>query len=611
MWWVVVGDARQVLASSRPCDPIIGRVSCRGAKGPARLLLLRRPAAPAWTAAPLGRGAARTQTEDRQKTDRRQQTEDKTRVRKVSKFKVRTTPRTFLSNMATDPCAGALFAVEPDGRLGDDRERFAAALRQHGFALLSLAGNSQARETIQRYKAEASAFFDAPAASKLAAAEHLRSNGVAGKFLPAGDVAARALASRREVFVLAVPEGDKHKQQARAAGEERLARLAGPPEPAPEPEAPALGFGDAAQAAGRLCQALAEGLLTELAVDMGVPPPLFRPVEPDRPTTEPGQAQHSLTAFHYLGGGAREPADDASVMLPTHYDMNLLTIQLPSTSPGLEVLDVAAVAGAGAMTNSAESGGGGDSTAAASRAHAHRGWISLESLELLPTQAVDLIVFCGAPLHRLTAGYYPACSHRVVAADGLSTRVSSVYKHKVADGAMLRTQAVIDTARAAGKVSLSNWTAQAAAVLRPTASAGHPFLLLEPLEEGEQLEDVELRQLEVAAALHNLAEMRPELLATDTAAAAAHVQQRERQDFSLQRMQGEKLGASVAADGTILGYTASDSAAARARLPKGWQIVAVDHSEVGCLKELKQRLGACSPGAAVVLTCAPRRAAAA
>ena len=101
----------------------------------------------------------------------------------------------------------------------------------------------------------------------------------------------------------------------------------------------------------------------------------------------------------------------------------------------------------------------------------------------------------------------------------------------------------------------------------------------------------------MAAALHNLAEMRPELLATDTAAAAAtaaHVQHRERQDFSLQRMQGEKLGASVAADGTILGYTASDSAAARARLPKGWQIVAVDHSEVGCLKELKQRLGACS-----------------
>ena len=65
---------------------------------------------------------------------------------------------------ATPPCAGTLFAVEPDGRLGDDRERFAAALRQHGFALLSLAGNSQARETIQRYKAEVSAFFDAPAA---------------------------------------------------------------------------------------------------------------------------------------------------------------------------------------------------------------------------------------------------------------------------------------------------------------------------------------------------------------------------------------------------------------------------------------------------------------
>jgi S1-C subfamily serine protease len=101
--------------------------------------------------------------------------------------------------------------------------------------------------------------------------------------------------------------------------------------------------------------------------------------------------------------------------------------------------------------------------------------------------------------------------------------------------------------------------------------------------------------------------MRPELMPRGDAEAEADL---ERKHFALRREPGEKLGASVAADGTILGYTGSDSAAARASLPKGWKIIAVDHAEVACLEQLKQRLGECSPGAAVVLTCAPRRASA-
>jgi hypothetical protein len=301
--------------------------------------------------------------------------------------------------------------------------------------------------------------------------------------------------------------------------------------------------------------------------------------------------------------------------------MNLLTIQVPSTNPGLEVLDVNAASASDATDNdttvaenatpAAEDAASiGACDRATDQAHAHRGWLSLEALIESPPQGVDLIAFCGAPMHRLTAGYYPACSHRVVAAPGQTTRVSSVYKHKVGDGAVLRTQAVIDAARAAGCVDMSNWKSRTAAVLRPSAGTGHPFLLLEPLEEGKAIVDAELRQLEVAAALHNLVEMRPELIpgVAGHAEAAAEV---DRKHFPLYREPGEKLGASVAADGTILGYTRSDSAAARARLPKGWRIVAVDHAEVAGLEQLKQRLSECSSGATVLMTCAPRRAAAA
>ena len=521
-------------------------------------------------------------------------------------------------------------ASRPSGFRLENPDGFATALREHGFALLCL-GGADARETLHHYKAQVNAFFEASVVDKLATAERLSRSGVASTYLPAGDLAARALASRREMFALTVRPDTHHDTD-----ESRLLRYSAvampEPEPEPEPQAPVLPcFGDAAEAMARLCQALAEELLTELALAMGVPPSLFRP-EATHPAAcgapeQTHQAQHpphSLTAFHYLGADPHEcPADEAAdqVMLAAHYDMNLLTIQVPSASPGLEVLDVdATVAGAAAdghtsvpvhATPSAEGAGGPAArNRTADQAHAHHGWISLEALNESPPLGIDLIAFGGAPLHRLTAGYYPACSHRVVAAPGQSTRVSSVYKHKVADGAILRTQAVIDAARAAGHVAMLNWASRAAAVLRPSAGAGHPFLLLEPLERGKQIDDAELRQLEVAAALHNLVEMRPELMPRGDSEAEPEADL-ERKHFPLHREPGEKLGASVAADGTILGYTGSDSAAARARLPKGWQIVAVDHAEVACLEQLKQRLSECSPGAAVVLTCAPRRAAAA
>lgn len=546
---------------------------------------------------------------------------------------------------AADMSPYTLFTVTsdagaPSGLCLTQPAGFATALREHGFALLSL-GSSGARETLHRYKAQTAAFFAAPVAEKLSATEQLNASGFASTFLPAGDVAARALASRREMFALTVRSDvchDDSSTAARAADQHRLVRHAALVEPEPEPDEPepepelvlptSPCFGDAAAAMGRLCQNLAEVLLTELASDMGVPPSLFQPEAPlstatDSPkqTQQMQQAQHSLTAFHYLGTDSDElPGNEASddVMLATHYDMNLLTIQVPSDSPGLEVLDVDATVATAAADGDADVSGrvvAGSTDACdrtGDRVHAHHGWLSLEALKESPPPSVDLIAFCGAPLHRLTAGYYPACSHRVVAAPGRSTRVSSVYKHKVADGAILRTQAVIDAARAAGHVAMHNWTSRAAAVLRPSAGTGHPFLMLEPLEEGKNIEDAELRQLEVAAALHNLIEMRPELLPGGANGGQAEASaELERKHFPLQRAPGEKLGASVAADGTILRYTGSDSAAARARLPKGWQIVAVDYAEVACLDQIKQRLCECSPGAAVVLTCAPRRVAAA
>lgn len=307
-------------------------------------------------------------------------------------------------------------------------------------------------------------------------------------------------------------------------------------------------------------------------------------------------------------------------MLATHYDMNMLTIQIPSESPGLEVLDIA-VATDPTTTSPPV-------TEAAVAAHC--GWISVESLMLPAGESFDLIVFAGAPLHRLTAGYFPACSHRVVAAPGKTTRVSSVYKQKVADDATLSTQVVIEAARLAGTVDMSTWTAQAAAVLRPSVRADHPFLALEP-SETVRIDDMELRQLEVAAALHNLAEMRPELaggsgqgtpetVAVDVAPAGfirAEVEgvtweemERLRTVVILERAKGENLGASMAKDATILGYANADSASARAGLPIGCQIVAVDGNEVSCLDKVKQRLGACVPGASVAVTCAPTRAAA-
>lgn len=526
----------------------------------------------------------------------------------------------------------ARFAIEsdasiPSGRRLKDPAGLATALRDHGFALLSL--DSDAREILRHYKAQTSAFFDAPVADKLATAERLSASGAASTFLPAGDGAARALASRREMFALTLRPDNRHDDRltaAATAGENRLTRHAAlEPEPEPAPKGPNLScFGDAAGAMGQLCQTLAEELLRELALDMGVPPSLFRP---EAAVGQAQQPQHSLTAFHYLGADSCQRPHEASdrVMLPTHYDMNLLTIQVPSASPGLEVLDVDTAIAPDTADNDTTSNatpatvgarGTGVCDQATDQAHAHRGWLSLEALIESPPQGVDLIAFCGAPLHRLTAGYYPACSHRVVAAPGQTTRISSVYKHKVGDGAVLRTQAVIDAARAAGHVAMTDWTSRTAAVLRPSAGAGHPFLLLEPLEEGKAIDDAELRQLEVAAALHNLVEMRPELIsgAAATSCPSGHAEaaaEVDRKDFPLHREPGEKLGASVAADGTILGYTRSDSAAARARLPKGWQIVAVDHAEVACLGQLKQRLSEGSPGATVLLTCAPRRAAAA
>jgi len=268
-------------------------------------------------------------------------------------------------------------------------------------------------------------------------------------------------------------------------------------------------------------------------------------------------------------------------MLPVHYDMNLLTLQLPSDSPGLELLDIAA-ASSGATEGTQSSG-----------------WVDVEALPQAP--AFDLVVFGGAPLHRLSAGFYPACSHRVVAAADQETRVSTVFKLKVAPGARLQTQAVVDAACAAGR-DLADWLAPAAAVLRPSAGAGHPFLSLEP-ETGCAIADMELGQLEVAAALHNLAELRPEIAPQHSAPAPnADAAAGGPREFVLRREPGEKFGASVAADTTLLKYTSERGAAARAGLPLGWKVVKVDGAETQeSLAKLKQLLQ--SPSPTLTLTC--------
>lgn len=215
------------------------------------------------------------------------------------------------------PMSFQSFSVASDGRL-EDRGGVATSLRQHGFALLQIS-DPEAKQTVRHYKTAASAFFDQPVEAKVAATERLNGSGsgagVTATYLPAGDGAARALMARREFFALGMTDGGGAAspiQEAIDAGAARVTQLASAagaaagaePEPEPEPEGNTDGgFHGAALATGRLCQALAEGLLAELAESMGVSPVLFRPKPPRSAggAMEAAQpARHSLTAFHYL-----------------------------------------------------------------------------------------------------------------------------------------------------------------------------------------------------------------------------------------------------------------------------------------------------------------------
>ena len=506
-------------------------------------------------------------------------------------------------------------SVAVDGRV-EDRELLATELRQHGFALLRIQ-DPEAKCTVARYRADTAALFNQPMSAKSAAVEQINcSGGVTAKYLQAGDGAARALASRREYFALDIADTD----------------IAGTPQ-----TLDATGVGSVMIAMGQLCRTLAAGLLADLALHMGIPEALLQPAPKPAADDAAGRGQpatHSLTAFHYLDGNQQPLANGSAnthVMLPEHYDMNLLTVQVPSASPGLEVLDCSAIAHCSSDLNGLAASSSPASTySAAVAAAANCGWVPVESLQGETGESFDLIVFAGAPLHRLTAGYYPACSHRVIAASGQTTRVSSVFKHKVADGALLRTQAVIDAARNAGAVEMSSWTARAAAVLQFSGGRDHPFLsLVPPRPSADPIEDIELRQLEVAAALHNLAEMRPDLLPTTMpepqlhgapeslvrnegarttgAAAAAGPDADQLRLLPVNLADGEKLGACVAADGTILGYTGENTVAELAGLPRGWQVVAVNGHPIHGLEELKQQLQATVPGVVFDIACVPRR----
>jgi isopenicillin N synthase-like dioxygenase len=449
------------------------------------------------------------------------------------------------------------------------RAALVAALRTRGFALLRLAPEQRAE--VGDYARHSRAFFAVQDAALKASAIALPAgSGVVASYLAAGDASARALSSTREYVSLTLPPPGR-------------AAATGTPATQPEPEpksvasAPQVpgGCEDFARAAVRmtkLCQGLADGLLAGIAAEMGVPCELLR--------SERGA--DTLAAFCYHPPRADADADGGSsdsgsgesttavtaTMLPIHVDMNLLTLQLPSDVPGLQVLNV----------TPHENNDQDDDD--------HGEWLNVEALPL----DYDMVLFAGAPLHRLTAGFIPACSHRVVApprcsmarGGAPSKRVSTVFKQKLADDAVLRTSEVLRCATAARPGSVSavaggrggggRWVAPAAAIMTlPGMGGGGDDIIT----------DTTLRQMEVAAALHNLAQECPEL----SQAAAPPGEGSEQslggeqqlstslsRTVAVWRRRGEGLGLSVAADGTVLRYTGigdGDGAGKRAGVPLG------------------------------------------
>eukprot|EP01047_Picozoa_sp_COSAG01_P011414 COSAG01_NODE_499_length_16240_cov_43.337092_6_plen_381_part_00 len=277
------------------------------------------------------------------------------------------------------------------------RAALVAALRTRGFALLRLAPEQRAE--VGDYARHSRAFFAVQDAALKASAIALPAgSGVVASYLAAGDASARALSSTREYVSLTLPPPGR----AAATGTPVTQ-----PEPEPEPEPKSVAsapqvpdscedFARAAVRMTKLCQGLSDGLLAGIAAEMGVPCELLRAK----------RGADTLAAFCYHPPRADADADGGSsdsgsgesatavtaTMLPIHVDMNLLTLQLPSDVPGLQVLNVTP------HENDAQDDDHGE-------------WLNVEALPL----DYDMVLFAGAPLHRLTAGFIPACSHRVVA----------------------------------------------------------------------------------------------------------------------------------------------------------------------------------------------------
>lgn len=197
---------------------------------------------------------------------------------------------------------------------------------------------------------------------------------------------------------------------------------------------PAPELGPAASELMSTLQSLAHRLLAILAEHLGLPPLAFTELlDPPRHegTAQGDVLQSVLRVCHYPptddSASMRAPPDGAGterVLFDEHTDSSMITLSLlDPASPGLQLRPAAAAAvrqtGACSLAALAL-----DETTSA---HGHAVGNYWENVEAWAPHAHCLLVHVGDFLAVLSRGYYPAASHRVVAAYGGAGRISLPY----------------------------------------------------------------------------------------------------------------------------------------------------------------------------------------
>ena len=248
-------------------------------------------------------------------------------------------------------------------------DKLVGSLRARGYALLRAPPAGKA--VLTDYCASITRFYNGDDAAKAAA---LRDCGHAVEYKCGGDAGARAIASRREILT--------YTRSGEAEGgcgcECRADRERGALE-------------GSCEAVMELCRGAALLALRAVADSLRVERALLEETLDPAELPLGGRGHDTLNAFKYHREKTADAESQVAVALDVHYDMNLLTVQLPNSEHmGLQLLDTRRAAAA------ASGGSGGPA------------WVDVERW----VGAFDLLLFAGAPLHRLTAGFIPACCHR-------------------------------------------------------------------------------------------------------------------------------------------------------------------------------------------------------